>query len=39
MHDFDNTWSLGYAWLIGIVIGGSAEVALQLASHSLFTLF
>ena len=39
MHDFDNTWSLGYAWVIGIVIGSAAELALQLASHSLVTLF
>ena len=26
MHDFDNTWSLGYAWVIGIVIGSGAEI-------------
>lgn len=33
-HD-DNNWGLATVWIVGITIGGSIEIAIQLLSQSL----
>ena len=33
--DDDSNWGLATVWIVGIAIGGSVEIAIQLLSQSL----
>lgn len=34
-YDDDNKWTLATVWIVGITIGGSIEIAIQLLSQNL----
>jgi hypothetical protein len=35
MFHTDNNWSLASVWIVGVSIGGSIEIAIQLLSQTL----